>query len=238
MKRVVMLLLLCVFMGCSSSDKSAGENQAPQDKSKAPTPLDKTTAASEIKTFLAIGDTALSVYVGRVGRRCAEAQPNGEKRMVDRSPDSDISSVIAKRAGYITIAPEGKGFWKIALADRGTKALAPNEKPYDHTIGGGCDYQQVDFTLATPELVEVTAILGTERVPSVQYSWKWNVTELGQTLRQDGKVYPTLNEEQRLSLGFSKLGLVEVLPIPVPPENFIGHSTAAFTRDGNGWAVH
>lgn len=236
MKRVVTLLLLCICIGCSSNHQSAGETTTPQDKSKAP--LDKSTAASELKTYLAIGDTALSVYVGRTGKRCVETQSNGEKITVNSSPDSDISSLIATRAGYITVSPDGKGFWKTALADQGSKALAPNEKPYAHTVGGGCDYQQVDFTLATPELVEVTAILGTERVPSVQYSWKWNVTELGRALRQDGKVYPTLNEEQRLSLGFSKRGLVEMLPIPVPPENFIGHSTAAFTRDGNGWAIH
>jgi hypothetical protein len=63
--------------------------------------------------------------------------------------------------------------------------------------------------------------------------WKWNVADLGQTLRSDGKVYPTLTLLQQAEIH----ALVRVLPLPVLPENFTSHSTVKFKKYTDGWRI-
>ena len=225
MKRVV-LLLLVISIGCSS-DKTTDKNL-----------LDKDTAASEIKSYLHTSDNAISVQIGRVGTHCEEVTASGQKLKVDLTPDTDLNAIILKRAGYVTVAPDGKGLWKVALTDQGNAVLeASKEKPYQHNTGNGCNYQQVDFTLATPELVRIDGISADPNTPQVDYWWKWNATDLGQALRRDGKIYPTLTPLQQAELQSHMRGLVQILQMPVPPEDFTGHDKAKFTKYTDGWRI-
>jgi|GEM_PF-5884144 hypothetical protein len=230
MKRVVLLLVAGILAGCSSEKKSTSEKLIP---------MDKNIAAQEIRISLKIEEVDLFVQVGRVGRHCVEKGLYGNSMENSMDPESDLNTIIAKRAGYVTVVPDGKGFWKVTLTDQGNTAMAQGSegKPFAHNSGAGCDYQQVDFPLATPELVDVTDLSADQIYPKADYTWKWKPTELGQALRQDGRIYRSLNSVQRVELGVFKRGIAEMLPMPVPPEDYTKNSTATFKRDKKGWTV-
>jgi hypothetical protein len=220
MRKIAILLLGCV-VGCSSSKQ-----------------LDKNTAAAELKPYLQGGDNVLFITIGRVGTNCVELDSAGRETKFELNPMSNINTIVAQRAGYATVTPEGKGFWKVALTEQGSAALAAtNATPYAHNARKDCDYQQVDFLLATPELVNVLDVTVDENAPQVDYFWRWKVTALGQMLRRDGKVFSTLDPLQQAELQTHIFGLVELLPLPVPPEDFSGHATVKFQRTVDGWRI-
>ena len=142
MRKVAILLIGC-FLGCSGASSSKL--------------MDKNTAAAEIKPHLQAADNSLFFLIGRVGTDCVELDSAGRERKIDLNPTSNINTIVAQRAGYATVTPDGKGFWKVALTEQGSAVLAAaNQKPYAPNARNGCDYQQVDFLVATPELVRVT----------------------------------------------------------------------------------
>ena len=221
----VAILLVACLLGCSGCSNSKA--------------MDKQTAAAEIKTYLQVDDNTLFIKIGRLGTNCVELDSAGRKTKLDLNPASDINTIVAQRAGYATVTPDGKGFWRVALTDQGNAALAAeNGKPYAAKAGNGCDYQQVDFVVATPELVGVTDVTADSNAPEADYSWKWKVTDLGKMLRRDGKVFPSLTPLQQAELQTHIHGLVQFLPIPVPAGDFIGSSTAKFQRMIDGWRIH
>lgn len=223
MRKVAILLIGCL-LGCSGGSNSKL--------------MDKNTAAAEIKPYLHAGDNVLFFNVGRLGTNCVELDSAGRERKVDLNPVSNINTIVAQRAGYATVTPDGKGFWKVALTEQGSAVqAAANGKPYAPNARSGCNYQQVDFLVATPELVNVVDVTADENAPKADYLWKWNVTALGQMLRRDGKVFSTLDPLQQAELQTHIHGLVEPLPLPVPPEDFIGHGTVKFQRMIDGWRV-
>ena len=219
MRKVVILLLGCV-LGCSGASSKL---------------MDKTTAAAEIKPHLQAGDNILFLKIGRVGTDCVELDSAGRETKFDLNPTSNINTIVAQRAGYATVAPDGKGFWKVALTDQGKAAL--KETPYASNARNGCDYQQVNFVVATPELVSITDLTADMDAPKADYSWKWKVTGLGEMLRRNGKVFSTLDPLQQAELQTHIHGLVQPLLLPVPPEDFIGHSTVKFQRMVDGWRI-
>jgi hypothetical protein len=213
-KAVLLPLVLCCVLGCSGSSSKL---------------MDKDTAAAEIKPYLQAGDNIIFLNIGRVGTDCVELDSAGRERKFDLNPTSNISTIVAQRAGYVTVMPDGKGFWKVALTDQGRAALKGT--PYASNARNGCDYQQVEFLVATPELVSVTDVTADTNAPEADYSWKWKVTGLGQMLRRDGKVFPTLDPLQQAELQTHIHGLIELVPVPVPTENFIGYGKVKFQRE-------
>ena len=223
MRKIAIVLLGCV-LGCSGASSSKL--------------MDKNTAAAEIKPYLHSGENALFIKIGRVGSNCNELDSAGRETKFDFNPTSNINTIVAQRAGYATVTPDGRGFWKVALTEQGSAVLAAaNEKPYAPNARNGCDYQQVDFLLATPELVSVTDLTADVNAPEADYMWKWKVTALGEMLRRDGKVFPTLTPLQQAELQTHIHGLVELLPVPAPPEDFIGSGRVKFQRMVDGWRV-
>jgi hypothetical protein len=215
------VLMLCVLLGCSGGKT-----------------LDKVTAAREIKVNLSVSGNVSSATIGRVGTSCVELDPAGREKKLNLDPGADIGTLVAQRAGYLTVTPDGKGFWKIALTEQGSAALAAAKgKPYAHRAHGGCDYQLIDFLLATPELVDVVSVTADENNPEVDYLWKWKTTDLGRMLRQDGKIFPSLTLLQQAELQNHIFSLAPRLNLPAPQENFIGHDSVKFQRLVDGWRI-
>lgn len=200
--------------------------------------MDKATAANEIRSYLKGEHSFIFVDIGRVGSHCILVDSRGQQQNTDLNPDYNVSTVVARKAGYLTVAPDGKGFWRVELTDKGkAAAAATQEESIVYPPLKGCDYQQVDFFLASPELEFVSGVTADENNPEVDYFWKWNVTELGQTLRRDGQVYPTLTPLQQAELQTHIHALVHFLQLPVPPESFTSHSTVKFKKYTDGWRV-
>lgn len=83
--------------------------------------------------------------------------------------------------------------------------------------------------------MKITGIAADENNPEVEYIWRWKVTELGQELRQDGKVFAALNQGDRSRLENIVLFGHWHLPIPVPPEDFTSKDTMKFKKFTDGW---
>jgi hypothetical protein len=213
--RTAGILLLIVLVGCSGKM------------------LDNQTAEEKIGRVLKHDDHKIIVLVGRVGANCQTVTIQGDKVDIDQNPTSDVPSQVAKAEGYITVAPDGANYWKVDLTEKGKAATVG--KPLVVTPQRGCDYQQINFSVATPELVKLTGITADENNPEVEYIWRWKVTELGQELRKDGKVFTALNQNDRSSLENINLLGDWHLPIPVPPEDFTAKGTMKFKKFTDGW---
>jgi hypothetical protein len=83
-------------------------------------------------------------------------------------------------------------------------------------------------------------ITPTESSTEIAFVRKWNVTDLGRELRQDGKLYSLLAPQQRKDLhgyvnhidyGF------QILTLPVPEDGFTGSSKVRVKKDANGWGL-
>lgn len=212
--RKVGVVLLLVLTGCSSNK------------------LDNKTAANVIRSPLAHDQNTIVLDIGRVGASCVYIL-DGEERPADLSPERSPERFAAEAVGYLSVTPDGPGFWKVALTEKGKAFVLGNPAPQPPLKG--CDYQQVSFLLATPELVEVTGVTADENAPEVEYLWKWNVTDLGRGLRKDGKAFAALNQNQRTRLAKFVLSRIHKLPIPVPPEGYTEQGTVQLKKYTDGW---
>lgn len=217
------ILLLFVLLGCSSNK------------------LDQNTAEGLMKRILSSNPANFSLDVGRVGTQCPYLNDKGQQAELplDLTPQSQPATVFAEMAGYVTVNPDGDGFWKVALTDSGKNLFQQSGgKHLSKAALNGCDYETDFLNVAVPELVKVTAIIPGEGSTEIAFVWKWNVTDLGRELRQDGKLYLMLAPPQRerlrrymnhIDFGFQKLTL------PVPEEAFTGTGSVRVKKDANGW---
>ncbi len=212
--RIAMLLLLSALIGCSSSKV-----------------MDADAATKAVKAYLEIRKKGIQVETGRIGTGCVLVN-NGQEVPMDLTPDSDIGMLVAERAGYVSVTPDGAAFWKADLTGPG-KANVDIQK--SAPASKGCDYQFTRFVLATRELTNVTRVVSDESNAEVEFTWKWNTTELGRAFREDGKLYAMLSPSQRENFSLHLYGGSPQLPIPVPPENFTDKDTLKFKRSAGGW---
>jgi len=213
--RKVGVVLLLVLAGCSSNK------------------LDNKTAATVIRSPLAHDENTIVADIGRVGTECVFSMDDGKEVPVNLAPEETPEIVAAEAVGYLSVTPDGSGFWKVALTEKGRTFV--QGKPAPDPPRKGCDYQKVSFLLATPELVEVTGVTVDENAPEVEYLWKWNVTDLGRELRKDGKAFAALNQGQRTMLAKFVLSRIHKLPIPVPPEGYTEKGTVQLKKYTDGW---
>jgi hypothetical protein len=212
------LLLLCLLTACSGSKM-----------------LDNRTAEETIKKVL---DRQFYIYsrVGRIGTDCGTETVAGFESAVGFKPDAE--EIAAMAAGYITVEPDGPNFRKVTLTQQGRAAA--NREPYGGTVQKGCDFKQTEFPVATRELVQIDGITADENNPEAEYLWRWKVTKLGESLRQDGAAYKALTPEQRSAmerLGISTIGSFGNFPLPIPPEGTVVRSTVRFKRYTDGWRM-
>lgn len=208
------IVVLLVLAGCSSNK------------------LNNKTAAKVIRSPLAQDQNTIVTDIGRVGATCVYTL-DGEEQPIDLSPERSPERFAAEAIGYLSVTPDGPGFWRVALTEKGKSFVLGNPAP--RSALKGCDYQSVTFLLATPELVEVTGVTADENAPEVEYLWKWNVTDFGRELRQDGKAFAALNQDQRKSMARFVLSRIHKLPIPVPPEGYTEKGTVQLKKYVDGW---
>lgn len=233
MKKILLIALFGLLVACSRSVES-------------PT---KQTVKKMINSNYASFSRTLHFDIGRTGTKCFypfSGERNEEPMDIGYRPETDIETVVAVSAGLITVKPVGTDHWDLGLTDKAKQVMSAEsiQQKY-HRVGNGCDEYEVSFPIATAYVETVkdpSAEGGTFAFP---YSWKWRITELGETLRQDGPVYSRLTPTQRHDLeektnisfgtGFES---VPVLPYPVPSEaeNAPHWGTALFTKKSNGWA--
>lgn len=219
MRKVVVLLLFVLF-GCSSNK------------------LDQNTAEGLGKRFLSSNPARIQVNVGRVGTQCPYLNDKGQQAELplDLTPQSQPTTVFAEMAGYVTVNADGDGYWKIALTDSGKKVFEQSgSKSLRDPAMNGCDYETDFLNVAVPELVKVTAMTPGEGFTEIAFVWKWNVTDLGRELRQDGKVYSMLAPAQREELRRSVRSGFQKPTLPVPAEDYTGTGSVRVKKGANGW---
>ncbi|HEY2913174.1 MAG TPA: hypothetical protein VGK21_07430, partial [Candidatus Angelobacter sp.] len=157
---------------------------------------------------------------------------------LDLTPEADFSMVFAQLADYVTVTPDGDGYWKSAFTDKGQKAAtASGHKPLSNPALNGCDYQTFVLELASADLVRVTAINPDKETTQIDYIWKWKTTELGRDLREDGKLYAMLTPPQRETLKKNIRGGFQKVSLPVPQEDFTQKGSIWARKDPDGWHI-
>jgi hypothetical protein len=214
------ILLLCVFIGCSSNK------------------LDEKTAAEGIKSLIKGDVTRIYVEIGRVGTDCVEIFESGEELPINLDPGWSLPTHVAELAGYLTETLDGPGSWKVSLTDKGRAALAAGEiqlRPVPPRKG--CDYQQATLILASSDFVKITDIIPGKDSTQVDYLHKWVLTDLGRSLRQDGKVYALLDFKERDWLKKLISGRHHKMPLPAPADDYTEKASIRVKKLPEGWRL-
>ena len=225
MKSFVLLFTLLMLAGCSRQM------------------LDDNTASSSIERKLNGKMQEFGVQIGRVGSHCSSSDVGGNSIEFDMNPDKDIEKVVAQKAGYITIAPDGKDYWKVALTSQGQAFIDSEHKQlYSREAQKGCDFMTAQLPVARPVLVKIKQITGDDRSAEATYLWKWTLTDLGAKLRDSGSVYTGLNAQQRKDLSEHLSDAMFGFPIslPLPSEQDMNkeyEAKAQFKKSDDGWRL-
>jgi hypothetical protein len=205
----------------------------------------KDEVLQEINARYVVLQKAIAFDIGRTGTECYFPGV-GEPFDIGYRPETDLETVVAVKAGLVTVKPAETNHWDVSLTEKGKSVLsADGSKPIHHRVGNGCDEYQVSFPIARAHAYDLADPKQELDTYEYTYSWKWEVTPLGQTLRQDGEVYSTLTPSQKDTLriiGSGPHGVNDgpALPIPVPSEaNNPPHpGTAIFTKEKDRWAFN
>src|SRR5262249_26466693 len=111
----------------------------------------------------------LSVDLGRVGDPC------GDIPAFATTPDltAQTGYYSARKAGLITITPDGSNFWKVELVTGDRELLARLAKD-KHNQQNGCNSVPFFFFVAVrsmSELVNLQKI--TDEKSEAEFTWKW-----------------------------------------------------------------
>ena len=218
--RLLAFLLIAFFVlaaGCSGS-KTVSQKNAEEQISK------------NLKQDLA----HMMVEVGRIGTACVLTLSDGEESSMDLSPAGNITLIAAQAAGFVSVTPDGNGFWKVALTDKGKAAVY---RSVPDPPKKGCDYQATFFIAGTPQLVKVTGVTASQETPEAEFVWRWDLTEFGRELRVGGKIYDALTPEQRKNLHGLVATTAVDFPIPAPPENDVNGGKVSFKKYTDGWRI-
>ncbi len=235
--KTLIVVMIAILTGCSAKDPA---KEAPL----------RSDVRARMDSYYNSVD--LAVDIGHTGTQCFfpfSGQQNEEPIDIGYTPDKDVPTVIAVRAGLISVNPAGKNWWDVSLTEKG-KAFFENEHGVRqfHRVGHGCDEYQVTFPIARAFVVDVSSPKIQEEQPgSFIYEYttssKWRITDLGKSLQSDGEVYSQLSAEQRQDLeksinlsGDIYHGPKFTLPAPHESEN-VPHSVTAIFKKKNGSMV-
>jgi hypothetical protein len=221
--RRLALICFCLLLGCSGNT------------------LDRDTALKELNSKFRAKRRDLMFNIGRVGSHCSTVDlGEGKRGEIDLDPGKKIATIVAMKGGYVTVVPDGKDYWKVDLTARGKSFMdAQRKHPYGNEKQKGCDFEQVEFPIAEGSVLEVTGITEGEALRGVDFQWKWQPTELGVRLREDGDIYSMLTPAQREDLAYMlNVGETGVrLPVPLPPADSSIRSTVRFKKYDDGWRI-
>ena len=233
------VVMSAILIGCSAKDPA---KEAPL----------RSDVQARMDSYYASNSIELAVDIGHTGTQCFfpfSGERNEEPMDIGYTPDKDVPTVTAVRAGLISVNPAGKNRWDVSLTEKG-KAFFENEHGVRqfHRAGHGCDEYQVTFPIARAFVVDVSSPKIQEEQPgSFIYEYtassKWRITDLGNALQSDGEVYNQLTAEQRQELEKSinppddiYHGPRFALPAPHENEN-VPHSVTATFKKENGSMV-
>jgi hypothetical protein len=172
------------------------------------------------------------VKIGRLSQSCAD--------IIGFEKDEDLTKVTnfraAQKAGLITIAPDGPGFWKVELVNPNPKVVE-NLKTIKHTVRDGCDSMGFVFPVASKAVAEVLNVHEiTSQTAEVEYTWKWTLVEPGVKL-VDNLTHPELIElnaklQDRNHQPIPNFNLADMTQSGTPRPG-----KATLKKSGDGWVM-
>jgi hypothetical protein len=203
------LLVVPILLSACSNDLSRSEASATLDRQ-----------FEQPGVFNPLGrTTSLLVKTGRMGRSC---------KAFSATIGGDSSTQLLRVLGYLDVKPDGR-FFNVTVTPRGQAFLhAMKETAYAHeTDAAGCDYQQLTFPYGVQRLKNITGITRNQNTSKVDFSWKWELNQLGTELVEGSPVFTKLADDSRL----------QDLPIPKYEVEYGGYSSAVFTLYDDGWRL-
>ncbi|HSK45054.1 MAG TPA: hypothetical protein VLA83_14335 [Candidatus Binatia bacterium] len=208
-------------------------------------PPDKNEVLQKINGRYAALERSVNFDIGRTGTECFFAGA-GEPFDIGYRPETDLKTIVAVKAGLVTVKPTEKNHWDVSLTEKGKSILsADGSNPIHHRVGNGCDEYQVSFPIARAHAYDVAGPKQERDTYEYTYLWKWEVTQLGQALREDGEVYSQLTPAQRKELqeltnvthGLND-GPALQSPVPSDANNPPRPGTAIFEKEKDRWVFN
>lgn len=175
----------------------------------------------------------LHILVGRVSSQCNPILAASD----NPDPTKIAKYQAAQKAGLITIAQDGPGFWKIGLVNPDPKLAAVLQK-VPHDVKGGCDSVLVGLLVASKTVVNLDNLQPiTDQKSEAAYKWKWE-------LQPDGvKLVNNLSDQERnefnahleYSRGSTPDGSFNLADMSASSRPREGKKT--LKKLGDGWAV-
>jgi len=233
MNKIWLLAVLISLAACSSKQPATDA------------PPGKEAALNEINTRYVILQRALDFDIGRTGTDCY-FPGNGQPFDIGYRPETDLETIVAVKAGLVEVKAAEKNRWDVTLTEKGKAvANAGYLKPIHHRVGNGCDEYQISFPLAMARAFDVAGPKPEADSYEYTYSWKWEITELGKTLRQDGEVFSKLTQSQRQQLqeltnvrNDVNAGPLLSIPVPLDTDNRPRPGTAIFKKERDRWVFN
>ena len=176
----------------------------------------------------------LFIRIGRLSQSCSDI--NGFEK------DTDLTAVTnfraAQKAGLITIAQDGPGFWKVELVNPKPEVVE-NLKNIKHTVRDGCDSVGFVFPVASKAVAEVVNIHEiTSLKTEAEYTWKWMLDSPGV------KLVDNLTQSDLIAVN-ANLQEVELHRRPNPTFNLADMVQSAtphpgkamLKKSGDGWIL-
>ena len=101
MRKMALLVIFAVLAGCSNNT------------------LDKKTAAELIQKVYDKDYAAILADLGRLGSSCVMISNDGSTWTKDLTPSKNAAIMALQSLGYATVTPDGPGFWRVELTERG-----------------------------------------------------------------------------------------------------------------------
>lgn len=173
----VILALLTVFVPLLTAGCSRGTKQK--------------AAAEALNKVLQREAIFLPLSLGRVGKPCGDI-PGFANDVEDLTALTRFRA--AERAGLVTIAPDGPGFWKVEPV--GLKPeLMEHLKTMKHNLKESCNSVHLNFAVASKSVVAIVNLQEiTGEKAEAEYTWNWALTPAGT------KLVNALNAQERVQL--------------------------------------
>jgi hypothetical protein len=174
----------------------------------------------------------LFISVGRLSQSCSD--------IIGFEKEEDLRNVTnfraAQKAGLITIAPDGPGFWKVELVNPKPEAVEALKKA-KHTVRDGCDSVEFVFRVASKAVAEILNIHEiTSQKAEVEYTWEWTLNPSGvklvDNLTQPELIEINANLQGRRRQPNPTFNLADMVQSATPHPG-----KAMLKKSGDGWVL-
>lgn len=179
-------------------------------------------------TYCLDGDKCNRKLLLETGKLSEACEAKEYSVLKDYDPvESRVEYKALAQTEYITVKPNGKHVWDVALTSQGQHA--EEGKPVEVNQKADCAYQIITLPLSTFSTLDVTGILEDGPHAKANVTMNWKVTALGRALKE--YFAPEPGDESKASelLGYG------IINMPKGAEGYSTSITVEYDKYDDGW---